>query len=145
MKGSIMHGVWPSFRSWRVIGLLMVWTIGLCGCHGSGEDAGSGPGSYRRLVGQWQRPDGGYVLDIKAAGDGMMEAAYFNPRPIHVANARASHSNGQVRVRVELRDINYPGSTYDLAYDSVHDRLVGSYYQAVERKTYAIQFVRVNP
>jgi uncharacterized protein (DUF2147 family) len=97
-----------------------------------------------KLVGQWTRPDGGYVLEIKGvAADGRLDAAYFNPRPIHVAAARASREGSTIKVTIELRDENYPGSTYNLRYDPQSDRLSGDYYQAVARQHYPIFFVRM--
>jgi hypothetical protein len=42
-----------------------------------------------------------------------------------------------------LRDINYPGSTYNLLYDPTSDRLKGKYFQAVAGQTYEVEFVRV--
>ena len=88
----------------------------------------------QRLVGRWLRPDGGYVLEIRAARrDGQLEAAYFNPRPIHVAQANHRRDGGEVAVFVELRDVNYPGSTYTLRYVPAQDRLMGEYFQALQR------------
>jgi len=70
-----------------------------------------------RLVGRWLRPDGGYVLDIRRAQvDGRLDASYFNPRPINVSRAEWRREGGQLRVFIELRDVNYPGSTYTLGY-----------------------------
>jgi len=43
---------------------------------------------------------------------------------------------------VELRDANYPGSTYSLQYDATIDRLKGTCFQAVQRQTFDIEFVR---
>jgi hypothetical protein len=98
----------------------------------------------RSLLGRWTRPDGGYVLEIKGvAADGRLDAAYFNPRPIHVAEARAFREGSAIRVSVELRDENYPGSTYNLSFDPRTDRLSGDYYQAVARQHYPIFFVRM--
>jgi hypothetical protein len=98
----------------------------------------------RSLQGRWTRPDGGYVLEIKrVAADGKLDAAYFNPRPIHVAEARAFREGSTIKVTVELRDENYPGSTYNLRYDPQSDRLSGDYYQAVARQHYPIFFVRM--
>lgn len=97
-----------------------------------------------KVVGRWCRPDGGYVLEIRSIGtDGEAQAAYFNPQPIHVAQAKVSREGGSLRVYVELRDVNYPGSTYRLVYDPAGDRLQGTYYQAVARETYDIVFVRL--
>jgi hypothetical protein len=46
---------------------------------------------FEKLKGEWQRPDGGYIVEIRSADPGgKLEAAYFNPRPIHVAKAEAS-------------------------------------------------------
>lgn len=101
---------------------------------------------YAHLKGRWQRPDGGYCLEIKAvANDGAMDVAYFNPRPVHVGSARAFLQDGRLYVMVTLQDVNYPGSTYRLTYDPTEDRLMGTYYQAVAGETYRILFVRVEP
>jgi len=98
----------------------------------------------KALQGRWTRPDGGYVLEIKSvAADGRLDAAYFNPRPIHVAEARAFREGSTIRVTIELRDENYPGSTYNLRFDPQNDRLSGDYYQAVAREHYPIFFVRM--
>ncbi len=86
---------------------------------------------------------GGYVLELKEIRkDGTLEAAYFNPRSINVAKAQVQRKEGQVTVFIELRDANYPGSTYNLRYDPKSDRLVGTYFQAVYGQTYNIEFLR---
>lgn len=96
-----------------------------------------------KLLGQWQRPDGGYVLELSSANpDGQLKAAYFNPRPINVARAQWKPDDGRLQVFIELRDVNYPGSTYTLRYDPSTDRLSGSYFQAVERQQFEIFFER---
>jgi hypothetical protein len=74
-----------------------------------------------------------------------MEAAYLNPRPIHVARAEASKYGTATKVFVELRDVNYPGSTYNLTYDPVDDRLRGIYFQAAIEQTFDVYFVRLQP
>jgi len=96
-----------------------------------------------RLVGRWLRSDGGYVLEIRRAEpDGRLEAAYLNPRSIHVARAEWHREGGSLTLFIELRDINYPGSTYRLAFSPEADRLAGLYFQAVERQTFDVMFVR---
>jgi hypothetical protein len=96
-----------------------------------------------RLVGRWLRADGGYILEIRSAAfDGKLEAGYFNPNPIHVARAEWQHQDNRLMVVVELRDVNYPGSTYTLEFLKAEDRMVGAYYQAVEGVTYEVEFVR---
>jgi hypothetical protein len=99
--------------------------------------------SFSKLLGKWVRPDGGYVMEIKNADEnGKLEVGYFNPNPIHVARAEASGQGSMIKVFVELRDVNYPGSTYTLIYDSAADQLRGIYFQAVEKQQFEVQFVR---
>jgi hypothetical protein len=99
---------------------------------------------FQRLKGRWQRPDGGYILEVKSiAPNGSMDAGYFNPRSIHVAKAEASRDGGAAKVFIELRDVNYPGSTYTLTYDTASDQLKGIYYQAVEKQRFPVAFERV--
>ncbi len=99
---------------------------------------------FEKLKGRWQRPDGGYVLEIKSiAANGSLDAGYFNPKSIHVAQAEASREGNAMKVFVELRDVNYPGSTYTLSYDPANDQLKGGYFQAVEKQRFAVAFVRM--
>jgi len=96
-----------------------------------------------RLVGRWIRPDGGYVLEIRSAqADGKLDAAYLNPRSIKVSRAEWRREEGRLLVFVELRDVNYPGSTYNLRFVPDKDSLVGAYYQAVQKQTFDVEFVR---
>ena len=96
-----------------------------------------------RLVGRWIRPDGGYVLEIRSAqADGKLDAAYLNPRSIKVSRAEWRREEGRLLVFVELRDVNYLGSTYNLRFVPDKDSLVGAYYQAVQKQTFDVAFVR---
>jgi hypothetical protein len=98
---------------------------------------------FQRLEGRWFRPDGGYILELRnITKKGSLKAAYFNPKPINVAAARLENNKGRISVFVELRDVNYPGSLYNLQYDSKTDSLRGTYFQAMERQTFAVEFVR---
>ena len=109
------------------------------------EDAGkpAAQAEFQILEGKWVRPDGGYVLEVKnIKKDGSLQAAYFNPRPIRVFRAEVSKKDGAITLFVELRDVNYPGSTYRLRYDAAADRLTGTYFQAVEKQTFNVQFLR---
>ena len=100
--------------------------------------------AFEKLKGKWQRPDGGYVVDIRGVEpSGKMDAAYFNPGPIHVAKAEASQEGSTTKVLIELRDVNYPGSTYTLAYEAASDRLSGIYYQAALQQQFEVFFVRM--
>ncbi len=99
---------------------------------------------FQKLKARWQRPDGGYVLEIKGVeSNGRLDAGYFNPNPIHVARAAAIQVGGQTKVFVELRDINYPGSTYSLVYDPTSDQLQGNYFQALEQQNFDVVFIRM--
>jgi hypothetical protein len=103
-----------------------------------------GQSDVQILEGRWIRYDGGYVLELgEFKKDGSLKASYFNPRPIRVFSATWSRKDKKIHLFVELRDINYPGSKYNLEYDPKSDRLKGTYFQAVEKQTYDIEFVRV--
>lgn len=97
-----------------------------------------------KLVGKWQRPDGGYILEIKSVDpSGKMDAGYFNPNPINVSRAAAWRDNTTTKVVIELRDVNYPGSTYSLTHDPQSDQLYGQYFQATMQQTFDVTFARV--
>lgn len=96
------------------------------------------------LQGRWQRGDGDYLIEIQNVDvEGKLVARYFNPRPINVSQAQASRKDDRLQVFVELRDVNYPGSTYRLTYDAKHDQLFGQYFQATMRETFDVAFGRV--
>ena len=97
-----------------------------------------------KLVGKWERPDGGYILEIKNVdASGKLEAGYFNPNPINVSRAAALREKGTSKVFIELRDANYPGCTYTLTHDPQSDQLYGQYYQASMQQTFDVTFARV--
>jgi hypothetical protein len=96
-----------------------------------------------RLPGRWLRPDGGYILQVGPVGpDGRVVAAYFNPRPIHVALAEVRALESGEALFIELRDEGYPGSTYTLTYDSARDIMRGVYFQAALHRKFDVVFVR---
>lgn len=98
-----------------------------------------------RLIGNWIRTDSNYQLRILGvSSNGTLQAQYFNPRPITVGKANWEESYGNLKIIVELQDVNYPGSTYKLNYLPDRDMLAGEYYQAVEGQTFYIEFSRVN-
>jgi hypothetical protein len=98
---------------------------------------------YNRLIGSWVRADGGYILEIKDVHeDGKLNAAYFNPRPIKISEARASKQSERINIFVELRDKGYPGSYYTLVYAPENDRLVGRYHHLGINQKFDIFFVR---
>ena len=98
---------------------------------------------FEKLKGKWLRPDGGYILEIRSAtAEGKLEAGYFNPGPINVARAEWQRKDGNLQVFVELRDVNYPGSTYTLKFSDSEDRMTGNYFQAAQGENFAVEFVR---
>ncbi len=98
---------------------------------------------FENLIGRWLRPDGGYIIEIRSINaDGRMDAAYFNPRPIHVARAEASWKSGSQEVFIELQDTGYPGSTYTLDYNPAQDAFTGVYFQAKLKQAFEVVFVR---
>jgi hypothetical protein len=108
-----------------------------------GSEAPARP-EFQKLKGRWLRPDGGYIIEVKNVEDtGLLDVAYFNPRPIHVSKAVALQDAGVTKVFIELRDANYPGSTYTLVYDPTNDQLTGIYFQALERHSFEVFFERV--
>lgn len=99
----------------------------------------------KQIEGRWIRPDGGYILQLQnVKEDGSVTATYFNPKPINVAQAEVRRKEGTTTLFVELRDVNYPGSTYILDLDPVADRLKGTYFQAVMKQTFEVEFARIN-
>ncbi len=80
-------------------------------------------------------------LDVDAGG--AIDAVYLNPRPINVARAEATREGSTLKVFVELRAPNYPGSTYTLAYDPRRDQLGGTYFQAALQQRFDVVFARL--
>ncbi len=95
------------------------------------------------LKGSWVRPDGGYTIAIRSvAANGQLEAVYFNPNQLPFAKAQAALEGATLRASFELRAGGYDGSTYELTYDLMTDRLKGIYYQAVMKQKFDVFFVR---
>ena len=98
----------------------------------------------QKLIGRWRRSDANYVLEInRVAPDGQIDAAYLNPKPIHVSKAIATSESGKVKIMIELRDRLYPGSYYTLTYDSGDDRLSGVYHHLGVNQEYDVVFMRM--
>lgn len=95
------------------------------------------------LKGAWVRPDGGYTIAIASvAPNGQIDATYYNPNKLPFAKAQAEREGMTTKVSLELRAGGYNGSTYELVYDRVTDRLKGVYYQAVAQQKFEVYFVR---
>ena len=95
------------------------------------------------LLGRWVRPDGGYVITIKAVdASGKLDASYANPSPLPFYTAEATSEGDALKLFFELRAGGYNGSTYTLNYDAASDRLIGVYDQVVVKQKFDVVFVR---
>jgi hypothetical protein len=83
------------------------------------------------------------MIEIRGiAEEGTLDAAYFNPRPINVAQAEWKIKSDRLQVYVEMDDVNYRGSNYTLDYFPDRDQLIGAYYQAHQQQSYQVEFIR---
>jgi hypothetical protein len=128
-----------------LIGLIVLVFISVGGVlYYFSAQSGHGQPDYRKLVGNWGRPDGDYVLRISDINlDRTVQVSYFNPNPINVAQANVSSQNNTVKLFVELRDTGYPGSKYNLTYNPNKDMLEGVYFQAQAQQLYDVIFQRM--
>ena len=132
----------------RMPGLILaVAVLLLAACEGDPEKTEAAPSGQivnpQRLVGQWVRTDGNYMLNIRRVrSSGKLEATYHNPRPINVETAELRKDGERIGVFIELRDRGYPGSYYELLYSEDDDTLVGNYFQAAQQAVYEVAFVR---
>ena len=98
---------------------------------------------FKVIIGEWVRPDGGYIVRVRDINpDGSLDAGYFNPGKINIAEANVSLQKGLVKLFIKLQDKGYPGSTYILYYYPEKDALAGFYYQAAVGQTYEVVFFR---
>src|SRR5438445_3988333 len=62
---------------------------------------------FEKLIGKWERPDGGYVLEIRGvSADAKLDATYSNPSPIHVSRTLVYREGDATKVLIELTDVN---------------------------------------
>ena len=143
-KTKTQQSVTARRSAWWIAGMIVVAVVvAMAGYWMWGKFAAPTGPDTSKLIGKWQRPDGGYVLalsDIRR--DGTLTASYFNPNPIKVFRAEWSNKERIIDLFVELRDVNYPGSTYRLSYDPATDQLKGIYFQAVMKQQFEVAFVR---
>jgi len=98
---------------------------------------------FKVIIGEWVQPDGGYIVRVQDVNpDGSVDAGYFNPGKINIAEANVSLWKGLVKLFIKLQDKGYPGSTYTLYYYPEKDALAGFYYQAATGQTYEVVFLR---
>ena len=116
---------------------VVLFTIVMVAGNGSAAD------NFNIIAGDWQRTDGNYLIrvsDVKA--DGRASVEYFNPRPIHVAEASISTQEDTLKLFIKFQDKDYEGSTYTLYYYAQKDAMLGIYYQAATNKSYRVLFLR---
>ena len=94
------------------------------------------------VQGRWVRTDAPYVIELRHAEAGQMQATYYNPKPIHVAKTEIAEQDGLLYVLIELQDVNYPGSTYVISYDRTQDTLQGLYFVPASQQSFEVTFVR---
>jgi hypothetical protein len=92
------------------------------------------------FFGEWLRQDGTYKLTVAKGTDGGVTARYFNPDPIKVESAAFREEDGYIILIVVLRDEGYPGSTYQLTYDSSYRILAGSYAMPQSGQRHQVYF-----
>lgn len=132
-------------QSLRIILTFSIIAASILSCKDSSDKDSKPPQIKDKtlLVGNWLRTDSDYLIKIEAVNDdGTLLAKYFNPNPINVGKANWEAISGDLKIIVELRDVNYPGSTYTLNYIPDRDMLAGKYYQAVEGLTFYVEFNR---
>jgi len=128
---------------WWIVGVILLAVVAVVGYRIWEKNAAAPGPDPSTLVGRWLRTDGGYVLELSdPAPDGLLKAAYFNPRPINVSRAEWKVQDDHLRAFVELRDVHYPGSTYTLDYRPATDRLEGIYFHAASRQQFDVEFER---
>jgi hypothetical protein len=135
------HSAITDWRRWSLIAVAILAAVVIFSAASrlQGEHT-----EFETLIGRWLRPDGGYILEIRAVEpSGKIDAQYLNPRPINIAKAEATRDGPELNVFVELRAPNYPGSTYTLVYDRGQDQLRGSYFQAALGQRFDVYFVRM--
>ena len=135
----------PSHRParWLGFGALLVLAVVALLWLARGAPEGEPLSGVERLAGRWQRTDGPYVVEIRRGeANGRLDVAYFNPSPINVSRADWRREGEELRVFVELRDVNYPGATYEIRYVPERDVLVGRYTQPLVGETFDVQFIR---
>jgi hypothetical protein len=144
----IMNNQFNRILHLRMPGLILATAaLLLVACGGEPEKTEAAPSeeivSPQRLVGQWTRTDGNYMLNIRRVrSSGKLEATYHNPRPINVETAELRQDGQRIGVFIELRDRGYPGSYYELLYSEGEDMLIGDYFQATQQAVYEVAFVR---
>ena len=148
-RGRIKYFIIFSVLSFIAVLIIVIWKIqyDINEVYGPSQNKTKTEDSSAKmsdLLGQWRRTDGGYVVEIRAVdGRGILDASYYNPRPINVSRSEAKDLGGMLGIFIELWDENYPGSTYELVFDPKRDLLYGTYFTPVVSQSFEVIFVRV--
>ena len=130
-------------KSYLKIGIIIIVMAWAVFSRDAKTAASEGQPDFKVIIGEWVRPDGGYIVRVRDVNpDGSVDAGYFNPGKINIAEANVSLRKGLVKLFIKLQDKGYPGSTYTLYYYPEKDALAGFYYQAVVGQTYEVVFWR---
>lgn len=96
-----------------------------------------------QLIGRWNRTDGNYILEITPVKESKtVRVAYYNPKPIHIAQTKITSQNGAIKIFIKLQDKGYPGSAYTLHYILSDDVLKGTYFHAGLQQQFPSLFIR---
>ncbi|MGB0580326.1 MAG: hypothetical protein ACPGVU_11540 [Limisphaerales bacterium] len=97
------------------------------------------------FVGEWLRQDGTYKLTVAIDKGGDVTANYFNPKPIKVESATFTGEGQKTILTIVLRDEGYPGSTYQLGYNSSYLILAGKYLMPQQKQQHDVYFTVAKP
>ena len=103
----------------------------------------------RCLLLRSSRADGSGPKAVTSSRSGAWKPAgkWMRPILIHARSTwpkrRRSKDGEDLKVFVELRDVNYPGSTYTLTYQPATDRLAGTYFHALSGQNMDVEFSRL--
>ncbi len=127
----------------KILSILLIILTGTL-CFPNAETAVSAEQpDLKVIIGEWVRSDGGYIIRVRSIDiDSSVDAGFFNPGKINIAEANVSVWKGLVKLFIKLQDKGYPGSTYTLYYYAEKDALAGFYYQAAIGQTFKVVFLR---
>lgn len=94
------------------------------------------------MQGRWIRTDAPYVVELRQSKNGTFQAAYFNPRPIHVEKTETEKRDGLHYIMILLQDVGYEGSVYLLSYNREQDALHGIYMHGASGQRFQVTFHR---
>jgi len=130
-------------KNYFKIGIIVIILAWVVFPHDAKTAASAEKPNFKVIIGEWVRPDGGYIVRVRDVNpNGSVDAGYFNPGKINIAEANVSLWKGLVKLFIKLQDKGYPGSTYTLIYNPQKDMMFGLYYQAAMGQNFDVVFVR---